>query len=506
MGSNKRRQLDDHRQDANKKHQQSPSSSSATTPNTQSSSNPSTKRPTFPSYLDIPNLPPKIKLLCEIIVNTPSSSVEAVFGNAGVHVSQSDVEQVLKLSYSFPGPAVKFFRWAGFQLQDNHSPYSWNLIVDILGKNSLFDAMWDAIKSMRREGLVSLATFASVFDSYVIAGRVKEAIMTFEVMDQYGCPRDVFALNSLLSAICRDGKNVDAVEFLHVARNVIRPDADTYAILLEGWEKEMNVLSARQTFMEMIRDIGWDPVNVPAYDTFLCTLLMDRDGLDEAIGFLQTMKDRGCCPGMRFFRAALKECSKLIDVRRAGLIWEVMVERNRLMPDTELYNLMITLHCYASNTDVAQRFLDEMVYNGAFPDSLTYNLMFQFLIKSRKLKDASVLFNEMMKNDFIPNQANCSAAVRVYINSEDPYMAIKIWKCMIENYKTDLEETGNLLVAGLWDLRMDPEAVKYAEGMIEKGIKLSSSSLAKLKQSLTRARKDFVYEALLRKWNAHSIG
>ncbi|KAF2295403.1 hypothetical protein GH714_032766 [Hevea brasiliensis] len=133
------------------------------------------------------------------------------------------------------------------------------------------------------------------------------------------------------------------------------------------------------------------------------------------------------------------------------------------MPDTELYNLMITLHCYASNTDVAQRFLDEMVYNGAFPDSLTYNLMFQFLIKSRKLKDASVLFNEMMKNEFIPNQANCSAAVRVYINSEDPYMAIKIWKCMIENYKTDLEETGNLLVAGLWDLRMDPEAVKYAE-------------------------------------------
>ncbi|KAF2295402.1 hypothetical protein GH714_032765 [Hevea brasiliensis] len=258
MGSNKRRQLDDHRLDANKKHQQSPSSSSATTPNTQSSSNPSTKRPTFPSYLDIPNLPPKIKLLCEIIANTPSSSVEAVLATpASMSPSPTSSKSSSFLTHSLAPPSSS-----------------------------------SAGPSMRREGLVSLATFASVFDSYVIAGRVKEAIMTFEVMDQYGCPRDVVALNSLLSAICRDGKNVDAVEFLHVASNVIKPDADTYAILLEGWEKEMNVLSARQTFMEMIRDIGWDPVNVPAYDTFLCTLLMDRDGLDEAIGFLQTMKDR----------------------------------------------------------------------------------------------------------------------------------------------------------------------------------------------------------------------
>lgn len=208
---------------------------------------------------------------------------------------------------------------------------------------------------------------------------------------------------------------------------------------------------------------------------------------------------------MRFFRVALEECLKLSDVKRAGLIWEAMVARNRFMPDTELYNMMITLHCYASNTDMAQRFLDDMVYNGAFPDSLTYNLMFQFLIKSRKLKEASVMFNEMIKNECIPNQANCSAAVRVYIHSKEPYMAIKVWKYMIENYEKELEETGNILVVGLCDFQMDPEAVKYAEGMIEKGIKVTSSSLAKLKQCLVQARKDFVYEALLKKCKAHSV-
>ncbi|WCJ25249.1 Pentatricopeptide repeat (PPR) superfamily protein [Euphorbia peplus] len=484
-----------HRHDpTTKKHRRSSSSTSPPPP-----SNLYPKRPIFPSYLDTPNLSPAVTLLCQIIAKTPSPSIEPVFDNAAIRVSPPDVEQVLKLSYSFPGPAVKFFRWAGLQLRDHHSPYSWNLVVDLLGKNCLFDAMWDAIKSMKREKLVSLATFASVFGSYILAGKVREAIMAFDLMDQYGCARNVAALNSLLSAICTDGKAFDAVEFFHVARKVIRPDADTFSILLEGWEKERDVGNARKTFADMVSEIGWNPDNVPAYDSVLCNMLMGRDGLNEAIEFMKVINDRRCCPGIRFFRAVLQECLKATDVRRAMLIWEAMVERNGLRPDTELYNLMIALCCYTSNIDAALRFFRGMIYNGAFPDRQTYNSLFKFLIKSRNLKEASVTFDEMIKNEFVPDQASCGTAVRVYLHSEEPYMAIKIWKCMTENYELDLEETGNLLVAGLCELHMDPEAVKYTEDMLRKGIKISSTSLGKLKQTLIQARKEFVYEALLRK-------
>ncbi|CAK9150627.1 unnamed protein product [Ilex paraguariensis] len=98
--------------------------------------------------------------------NKPSLSVEKVLDDTGIRLSQQDVEEVLKLSYGFPGPAVKFFRWSGHQLNDKHSPYAWNLIVEMLGKNRLFDAMRNAIKSMKDEGLLSLATFAFVFSSY----------------------------------------------------------------------------------------------------------------------------------------------------------------------------------------------------------------------------------------------------------------------------------------------------------------------------------------------------
>ncbi|KAK1262061.1 Pentatricopeptide repeat-containing protein [Acorus gramineus] len=184
--------------------------------------------------------------------HTPIPFDESSLDDSGVRVTPEDVEEVLKLSYSHPATAVKFFRWSGHRIGHRHSPYSWNLMVDLLGKNLLFDAMWDSVKSMRNERLLSLATFASVFGSYVSAGRTGEAILTFDQMVHYGIPRDVTALNSLLSAICRDGRTVDAKALFDRAKAEIRPDADTYAILLEGWENEVDAGNGRRTFLMLL--------------------------------------------------------------------------------------------------------------------------------------------------------------------------------------------------------------------------------------------------------------
>ncbi|XAR71409.1 hypothetical protein NMG60_11028658 [Bertholletia excelsa] len=497
MGNHKRRSgsegssLSSSRIEPYKKHRSSPASNS---PRQLSG-----KHPTFISYLEAPNLHPKVKLLCEIIAKTPSPSVEKVLEDSSIIVSQGDVEDVLKLSYGFPGPAVKFFRWAGFQLGDRHSPYAWNLVVDMLGKNGLFDAMWDAIKSMKQEGLLSLATFASVFSSYVTANRVKEAIRTFEVMAQYNVPCDIVALNSLLSAICREGKAIEGKEFLGIAKSKIRPDSDTYAILLEGFEGEGDVGNARKVFSEMVTEIGWDPMNVPAYDSFLTTLLRGPDGIREALKFLERMKDRRCFPGIKFFKIALEECGRTADAKGAGLLWEAMT-KSGFRPDTGMYNSLIALHCHLKETNVAKSLLDDMIRHGAFPDSQTYNVLFHFLIKDRKLREASAVLTEMTKNEFLPSPSNCRSAIRVSIDHGDPCLAIKVWKCMVENYNSDLEETGNLLVLGLRDTDRLPEAVKYAEDMIDRGIKLNSSTLSKLKQSLSQLGKVYVYDELLRKW------
>ncbi|KAM1078459.1 hypothetical protein ACFX19_026132 [Malus domestica] len=63
---------------------------------------PVAKCPTFALYLDTPDLPSKIRILCEILAKTHTIYVEERLEEIGVRVTQEDVEEVLKLSYRFP--------------------------------------------------------------------------------------------------------------------------------------------------------------------------------------------------------------------------------------------------------------------------------------------------------------------------------------------------------------------------------------------------------------------
>lgn len=131
---------------------------------------PKKPHPQFQSYHDSIDVTPGARILCEILSKSSPTEVEAALSSTGIQPSLEVVEEVLKLSYGSPATAVKFFRWAG--LGQKLSSYSWNLIVDLLGKNEMFEPMWDAIRSMKQEGVLSIATFVSAFGSYCVAGRI----------------------------------------------------------------------------------------------------------------------------------------------------------------------------------------------------------------------------------------------------------------------------------------------------------------------------------------------
>ncbi|KAL6912243.1 hypothetical protein ACP4OV_001048 [Aristida adscensionis] len=461
--------------------------------------------PAFPTYKDAPDLPPKIRLLCEILASA-APDVEAALDDADVRVTAADVEQVLRYSYAHPRAAIAFFRWAGHRhLGHEHTPYSWNLVVDILGKNRLFEPMRDTLGSMRTQGLLSLATFASVFSS-LAAAPGSSPLKVFVEMPRYGMERDTPALNSLLSALCRANRLDDARAAIPVARAEAgtRPDADSYAILLEGCEAAGDSRVAREVFDEMVHAIGFDPDNVPAYDSFLTTLVSSDSptALPEAMEYLAVLSRRGCSPGEKFFRAALDAHLNARELHAAMVLWDDFVGRRGLIPDKEMYNTMIMLQGALGRAEVIVEYLDEMTFNGVFPDAGTYNSALQFLLKGRKLREAAAIFSEMVKNESWPDEANCSLALRMFLDTRDWEMGIKVWNCMVTNGLPPLEECGNMLVSKLKDDRL-PEACKFAEDMIDRGIKVSSSTLSKLKQSLQKIKKGEIHDHLLRKWKAH---
>jgi pentatricopeptide repeat protein len=76
----------------------------------------------------------------------------------------------------------------------------------------------------------------------------------------------------------------------------------------------------------------------------------------------------------------------------------------------------------------------------------TYNVVLQFLLKGRKFREAAAVFSEMVKNEYWPNEANCSGALCMYLDTRNWDMGMKVWKCMVENGLPPLEECGNMQI------------------------------------------------------------
>ncbi|KAL9242617.1 hypothetical protein vseg_016602 [Gypsophila vaccaria] len=455
----------------------------------------------FPTYNDVEYVTPRVKILCEIVSRGPNLDIENELNCSGISPSSDLVEDVIRLSYNSPEGAVGFFRWVGFSMKV--SAYAWNLMVDLLGKNGMFDQMWGAVRKMKEEGLVSTATFVSVFESYCKVGNFGDAFMTFDVMGQYGVEPDVVAVNSLLSAICREeGQTERAGEFFDGIKVRIPPDGDTYAILLEGWEKEGNVTKARVTFGEMFVRVGWDSKNMAAHNAFLNTLLCNSQ-VDEAVECLHVMRGKGCLPGLKFFSNALDILVKRKIFVHVAPLWDMMI-RSGILPNLVAFNAMISMVCNKSDIDGAFRFLDEMPFYGVFPDSLTYNMIFKCLVSSKKVREIAWFFREMTKNECPPTPGICAAAIDMLFDQDDPETGLEIWDYLLEHKDVPIDEIANVLLIGLCKIRRFSSLKKFAYDMLDEKIVIQEATMRKLQKALCkegRSTRD-IYDNIEKRWKA----
>ncbi|KAF0894341.1 hypothetical protein E2562_038395 [Oryza meyeriana var. granulata] len=414
---------------------------------------------------------PRAEAFLEILGRVQPGDAEAELSSCSIGPTAEVAEQVLRsrVCYSRPKSAVRFFVWAGRSVK--HTSYAWNLLVDILGKAGMFEPMWDAIRSMMQEGegLITVATFASIFSSYCASGNLKEAVEAFDVMERYGVKPDAVALNSLLSAMCRgEGRAQAAQDLFDRTKATVPPDADTFAILLEAWEEEGNVQRTKSTFGEMVVRVGWDSSNKPAYDAFLSTLVRG-DQFGEALKFLQVMRTKGCLPGLKFFARAIDLVARKRDYANSLAIWQMMISDAGLIPNLPMYNAIIDLCCNAG------------------------------LIKHRKAREAEGFLAEMSKNEQLPSATNCAAAINMFSNDFNPSAAIDVWHCIVEHQITPADESARELIVGLLDFGRFDEVKKYIDEMFDMGIELRQSTIDNMKHTFDKAGKHHTYDHIARR-------
>ncbi|KAM6555012.1 LOW QUALITY PROTEIN: hypothetical protein CsatB_015774 [Cannabis sativa] len=101
----------------------------------------------------------------------------------------------------------------GTQTGYRHSPESYNLMVDILGKADEFQHMWELIEVMSSlDGYISLVTMAEVIRRLARAHLYEEVIAAFKGMERLGISKDVSGLNILLDKLVKENSVEHAQE------------------------------------------------------------------------------------------------------------------------------------------------------------------------------------------------------------------------------------------------------------------------------------------------------
>ncbi|CAH8375587.1 unnamed protein product [Eruca vesicaria subsp. sativa] len=351
-----------------------------------------------------------------------------------VVVSESLVLQVLRRFSNNWNQAYAFFIWAaksqpGFNY--NHSPLSYNAMVDVLGKCRSFDTMWRVLDEMSSE-LVTLDTMSKVMRRLAKAGKYNEAVDVFLEMERrYNVRTDTNAMNCLMDALVKENSIEHAHEVFLKLSDTIKPDSRTYNILIHGFCKArrfddaMGLMKVAEfvpdvvtytsfvegyckegdfrrvdEILEEMRERGCKP-NVVTYTIVMHALGKARQ-VGEALGVYEKMKEDGCVPDAKFYSSLIHILSKTGRFKDAAEVFEDMTKQG-VSRDVLVYNTMISSAVHHSRDEMALRLLKRMEEEEeegfCSPNVETYAPLLKMCCQKKKMKLLGALLQHMVRND-----------------------------------------------------------------------------------------------------------
>ncbi|GFP94482.1 pentatricopeptide repeat-containing protein at3g04130 mitochondrial [Phtheirospermum japonicum] len=291
--------------------------------------------------------------------------------------------------------ALGVFRWAETHPHYKLQPESYDKLVDILGKTKQMDKMKALVDEMREHNFVSLNTISKMMRRFTGAGDWKDAVKTFDELENYGLEKNTESMNVLLDTLCKEKKVEQARSIFLELRPHISPNASTYTIFINGWCKIKRVEEAQWTFEEM-RGNGFRPcvVSYSIIIQFYCS----ESKFYKVYEVLDEMQADGCCPNVVTFTTIMHSLTKSGDLNEALKI----AERVRLVgckPDTQFYNALIhTLGRSGRVEEALNVFTKEMPGNEINPNTSTYNTMIAMFCHHRQEKRAVQFLRDLEKS------------------------------------------------------------------------------------------------------------
>ncbi|XP_052107330.1 pentatricopeptide repeat-containing protein At3g04130, mitochondrial [Arachis duranensis] len=336
----------------------------------------------------------------------------------GIHLSQNLIQRLLHRFKDDWRSALGIFKWAGLRSGFRHSPESYDMMIDILGKMKQMEKLRDFLEEMHEVGLVTLNTIAKAMRRFVGAGQWEDAVRIFDSLESLGLEKNTESMNLLLDTLCKEEFVEQAREIFLELKQHIAPNAYTFNIFIHGWCKVRRVDEAQWTIQEMkghgchpcvisystiiqcyCQEQNFDRVyelldemqahgcspNVVTYTTIM-SALAKAEKFEEALQVVERMRSVGCKPDTLFYNSFIYTLGRAGKVDDAMFVFKVTMPNDGVVPNTSTYNSMISMFCHYAQENRAFDTLREMQDAGLCkPDLQTYHPMIKLCFKTGKI-------------------------------------------------------------------------------------------------------------------------
>lgn len=357
-----------------------------------------------------------------------------------------------KFPYSWK-PVYNFFCYTETLKLFDHTPVSFNKMVDICGKAKNMDMLWDLVRQMGERRLVNDQSFRIAVKGLASARELKKCVEVFHFMNSHGFEYSVLVLNKVVETLCRE-RLVDEAKFVvFKLEDFIKPDVITYRFLIEGFCNAGDLIEACKLWNLMV-DQGLE-IDICSVEKLMETMLKQNQ-FKDAFKLFQAMSVKyNCNLGLSTYKILIHWMCRRGKIVEANRLFDEMQNRE-IVADNETLSYLVYGHLVRSRINEAYSILEHIDK----PDISIYHGLIKGLLRLKKPSEATEVFRAMIRQ-------GCEPTMHTYIMLLQGHMGKKGRKG-----EDPLVNFDTIFIGGLVNAGRSLEATKYVERAMDRGMEV----------------------------------
>lgn len=225
-------------------------------------------------------------------------------------------------------------------------------------------------------------------------------------------------------------------------------DHTVYVCAMKKCENISRNYRVSESIMKLMYDNNIER-NVIVYNEFF-KILTKYGKLEIALKYFNYMiKIDKISPTIITATILIGACKESLDYKLATKIWDIVIKKYNLLPDSMCYTQLISVYCNSCKIKLALNLFNQMLNDNILPSITCYGSMINGYLKVNQLENAIKILKLIHENDELKYEithAQYTPFISYYLRHNKPLKALKIYDQCIKlmmNKKYDLHNNKN---------------------------------------------------------------